>query len=280
MKMTLILICLMAGGFIMAQGLEDIPLETERPISATAPAPASAGGGQDQPVGGSIVGIDGKVVSYNPDKPEEKLELQKYSSVNDMNMIETNATSWLIISLLGDKGYVYVAPNSKVQVNYQTYKGGSHWVRILLWKGVVRAYSPELYAEEWSCFAVITPNASVGSPGGDYYVKYTGDETGKAGSTYVKCYMGSCPVVQVTASARNAGSRTIDAQQVMGVSSKQGLSKTATFNIKDDERDFWVDHDIDIELPQEETPQDKAINAEIKKIQVDSPWPSPIRLAR
>jgi hypothetical protein len=277
MKKILTFALILFSGLALAQGLDDIPLETETPTSAPA---SPGGGGKTQPAAGSVMAIEGKVVSYSDKKPEEKLEMQKYSSITTMNIIETNAVSWLVISLLGDKGFVYVAPNTKVQLDYQMYKGGSHWARILLLKGVVRAYSPELYAEEWSCFAVITPNASVGSPGGDYYVKYTGDENGTSGSTYIKCFMGSCPVVQVTSAARNAGSRTIDAEQVMGVSSKQGLSKTATFNIKDEERDFWTGKGIEIKLPEKDTPQDKVINEEIKKLQSPSPWPSPLRLAR
>ncbi len=35
----------------------------------------------------------------------------------------------------------------------------------------------------------------------------------------------------------------------MGVSSKQGLSKKATFNIKDEDRDFWTGKGIEIKLP-------------------------------
>ncbi|MFC1582785.1 hypothetical protein ACFL4W_04530, partial [Planctomycetota bacterium] len=238
MKKTLTLILVLLSSLALTQSLEDIPLETETPVSVPA---ASGEEAKSQPASGSVMAIEGKVISYSEKKPEEKLALQKYSAVATMNMIETDATGWLVISLLGDKGYVYIAPNSKVQIDYQTYKSSSHFARVLLWKGIVRAYSPKLYAEEWSCFAVVTPNASVGSPGGDYSVKYAGDEDGKAGGTVAKCFMGSCPVVQVTSAARNVGSRTIEAEQVMGVSSKQGLSKTATFNITDKERDFWTD---------------------------------------
>lgn len=230
---------------------------------------------------GSVFAVSGSVTISTEDKPDSKIELQKFSEIPNGTVVETSKNGTVLIQLSRKSGYVFAEKNTKFQVNYsrndiRNASQDNHAVIVILWKGKIRAYSPDLNI--WSSFTVITPNASIGSPGGDIGVGYS--ESKKY--TFVKTFKEYAIVKYLPAFGKRSG-RSINLKEgnrVLVISSKKATVPPEPSAVTDAEREFWISKKVNIIYEKKDDKQALLIKKEVRKIDSGSIWITPLDLTR
>jgi len=206
------------------------------------PAPAAPRG---QGSAGSVFALAGDVTWYYPDTPAERKKAAPYGAVFSGTVFETGRDAWIIIAFREGHGYLYAGPGTKAKVVYTPYKEGSHWVRIELSRGTVRAYCPGL-KKLFSCFAVVTPNASAATEGGDLQVRYAGKPDGAGGVTVVGSFKGDAAVTHMLLSGKPLQRKVIGEGESLKIYTGQPVVGPEAISGTAEARRFWTDHGVSV----------------------------------
>jgi hypothetical protein len=274
MKKVCVLILLTNLCVLFADG-DDIIMKPE-PVAA--PAKSRSYG-----TAGTVYSLSGRAKWHYADAPKVKRDLAEYGPVSSESIIETDSNSWLIIKLSGNRGYIFIGSRTKAKVVYEPFVQRSRLIRVVLLKGVVRAYSPKV-KELHSCFAVVTPNASVGTPGGDILVTYLGSEDGKSGTTNATSIQGEMPVSHMIISGKPLDKpiqrKTLNTGEAVRVTTGQMMEGPILVPNLASLQSFWQDHNVPIGPPKKMTRQAVKIKREKTRMRVGTGRVTPLLLAR
>ena len=275
MKKLYIIIMCMCIPVMYAQDLEETftgPKQEE----AMAPAPAARSYGS----AGSVHSQQGDIVWYFIDAPQVKKGLREYSPVSSEAIIETGVGSWVIIALRDKGGYVYLGSNTKAKIVYETYKQRSHWVRVELLRGTVRACCTKL-SKLYSCFAVVTPNASVGtSEGGDILVQYSGAEDGTGGVTVAESLKGEMGVTHMSIKAKALQRKPVNEGEAVKIYTGRRIVGPSAVSGLEGKQTFWTEHNVSFKAKEKVSRHKVRINREIERLKSGEPRLTPHTLAR
>lgn len=276
-KISIIILCI-GVTVLYADDLEDTFSEPKQE-EAVKPVPASGSQGS----AGSIHSLQGEADWYYSDAPDNVKRAAAYGAVPSHAVFETQPGSWLIIAVRGKGGYIYLGPDTKAKIIYSPYKQGSHWVRVELVKGTVRACCTDL-SKLYSCFAVVTPNASVGtSEGGDILVQYTGGEDGTSGVTAAAAVRSPMSVSHIP-----IGDKLIKPLERKSIEEGGGVkvytdrAVTGPVPVADLEgkQAFWSGHNIHIKGKEKMPRQKVRVAREIERLKAGEPRLTPHLLVR
>jgi len=276
-KLYIIVICI----FMSVLCGEEIEDTFNEPVTeeVKAPAPAARSFGS----AGSVYALSGESVWYYADAPGDKKDVVVYGPVSSNAVFETEAGSWMIIAARNKSGYIYLGPDTKAKIIYLPYKQGSHWIRIELLRGTVRACCTKL-SRLYSCFAVVTPNASVGtSEKGDILVQYRGGEDGSSGVTAAGSLQGNMSVSHIPTSdkLRKPMERKYVAEGYsVNVYTGQRMTESGPISGLENKQAFWSRHNIRFSRQAEISRQKKRVKREIERRKSGEPRLTPHLLAR
>lgn len=276
-KLYIIVICM----FMPVLYGEEIEDTFDEPVAGDvrAPAPAARSLGS----AGSVHSISGEAVWYYADSPADKKNAAVRSPVSSNAVFETEPGSWVIIAARDETGYIYLGPDTKAKIIYSTYKQGSHWIRIELMRGTVRACCTKL-SKLYSCFAVVTPNASVGtSEKGDILVQYRGGEDGTSGVTAAGSLQGTMSVSHIPISdklRKPMERKQVEEGNSVKVYTGQRITGSGQINGLRDKQAFWSRHNIRFSGREEISRQKKRVEREIERHKSGQPRLTPHLLAR
>ncbi|MFH1708102.1 MAG: hypothetical protein ABIF71_09310 [Planctomycetota bacterium] len=268
------LLVLVAAAAISAQEIDDFGM-SEAPVAAETMGDTAMGPAALAIDGaGTMYLVNGTVTANPKDNAAQKRELQKYDSVSDGDVIVTPAGGSAVIQLRDDRGYFFIDSDTTVTVDFNNIpKYNGHTFIFIVDKGSVRLYCVPL-TDMRSNYTIITPNASIGTGGGDLGVRCSAD------STYVFNYKGVIPVKHLTADLGSLGKTFLAEGNKLLISTSKGLSQPAPIKDTEFDRTFWTEYGIKLIYQQGESRQTQLINREITRTASDRIWPSAFGLAR
>jgi len=237
----------------------------------------------DSGLAGNVYYLTGVASVSSEDKKGSKEELHKYSEIASGAVIETESESSIIIQLPQGNGYLFADQRTRFQINYspndmRSASEKNYAVMVVLWSGRIRAYSPELNL--WSSYTIITPNASIGVPGGDLEVRYSEDK----GITAVLSFKEFAVVKYLPEYGSPAGKSVLlkEEKKAAVVSSRKEVSNPESFEMAEADKTFWSSKkiSIDVAYKAKEDKQALLMQRQVRRIEAGAGLLTPLDLVR